>query len=314
MLRKTGYKWSILAMSMATYLAGMEHSESEKVDLSDLDAIAYKTYPTPYKRARKQLLFNETSTEQNDNFQPRPPKKVCEESDHAELITLFFNAIFMNEDEAVENLLAHSPALIAAENSEGDTPLHWAIKTQASNIITEILLIHGASLQDRDQAGKTALELADQETMFLFLFHFIAMTSASRSPAPKKPDTETIDNEAYTRMIEEIQNLVKQILGTNRNLVWHFNKDRNTPLHWAILQDADISIIELLLENGAPLELCNRANQTPLLLAHMYQNERAESLISDCLKNQKAPIIDNKIDNKKDSLSCQESDLEEEEY
>jgi hypothetical protein len=66
----------------------------------------------------------------------------------------------------------------------------------------------------------------------------------------------------------------------NKSLLNSFNKNLNTPLHLAVLEES-ISLVNLLIENGANVNLKNKEGYTPLDLVKLkLQKNQKESLQS----------------------------------
>lgn len=78
----------------------------------------------------------------------------------------FSSALTAGDVEKVKALLDADPALLELRDGEGLTPIHYAAKKNRAEII-ELLIARGMDPNARDDAGRTALTLIDEEGLRL---------------------------------------------------------------------------------------------------------------------------------------------------
>lgn len=69
------------------------------------------------------------------------------------------DAIIAGEKAVVESLIEKDPGLVALQDKEGMTPLHWAVFAGSLDM-TDYLLVHGADVNVKNNIGETPLHLA----------------------------------------------------------------------------------------------------------------------------------------------------------
>ena len=179
---------------------------------------------------------------------------------------------------------------INERNAYGDSPLDLAVKNINIDFVT-LLLDHGASINDKDDRGLTALHklivYADENLLkgALILEADILVDFIVKKGA----DVNIPDNDGNLPLHLALMNnryisLFEDILEKTTDINFK-NKEDNTPLHLAIIYDrintGEDDIIIILINKGADPNIKNIYGEIPLHLAikNKYLSERVETLI-----------------------------------
>lgn len=161
-----------------------------------------------------------------------------------------FNAVAHNDAKVVAQLMKAHPELRFAQDGSGALPLQYAVNYRLEEMI-KVLLANGASLEDRNPAGFTALHVAVSE-----IFGTIMMGH----------DIGQVDQPGFYPEGSSVEGTVKLLikLGSNVNAP---DNDGKRPLHWAcgsMRQHPDI--IPALLAAGANVNAKDGYGRTPLFV------------------------------------------------
>ncbi len=151
----------------------------------------------------------------------------------------------------------------------GQTPLFIAVESNRVNT-AKMLLDNGASLQMRDNNGRTALHTAISRRN----------TESASFLIKSGSDLFAVDGIGITAMelaIEAGAGFMSDFM--DRSLINRQDNRGNTPLHLAVMDDADKDMIEVLLEKGADKMARNASGKTPFDLAREMGDEALESWI-----------------------------------
>ncbi|EGW56028.1 ankyrin repeat domain-containing protein [Candidatus Endoriftia persephonae] len=171
-----------------------------------------------------------------------------------------YRAVHVGDIDQIERNL-YWDADINATGPDGRTPLHVAAE-RGLLVVVSILLDHGADIDAKNTFGKSpiytavmarrpliARQLADQGAQF----------------EPNEMLIEAVRSNSASRDIIEF--LIKR--GAKINVT---DKDGNTPLHIAVLQNHRV-IVKHLIAKGAEVNQRNHAGQTALQLAIANNSE-----------------------------------------
>ncbi|KAL7291392.1 hypothetical protein TKK_0014985 [Trichogramma kaykai] len=147
--------------------------------------------------------------------------------------------IFFEVNKKIDQLVQ-----VNAQDKLGNTPLHLALNSGNKNM-AEWLLSRGANLK-----------LANEEE--LTPFHIMCKKS--------------INHDIMEKWRTQVNNEISQWVEVNAQ-----DQLGNTPLHYALNASCDTNFIELLLRNGANVNLANKQGLTPLHFTCQY-------LIQDSLR------------------------------
>ncbi|MBN2642650.1 MAG: ankyrin repeat domain-containing protein [Victivallales bacterium] len=144
-----------------------------------------------------------------------------------------------SRNKPVVDVLLKHCANITAENRQGWTLLHYVAKAGGNHKLCEVLINKGIPVDSRNKYGATPL-------MFAIL----------------------------NRNKQEVSVLLKHGADV---MAQNFNKW--TLLHYAAKADYDLSICEMLMEKGIPVDAPNNYKATPLMLAAMHGNTKWVKLL-----------------------------------
>jgi len=161
--------------------------------------------------------------------------------------------------EAVKLLLGQNPDLVMSKDSEGKTPLHYAVLNGHKDVV-ELLLNYKADINVKDKDGYTPLYEAakggHKEVAELLL--------------TKKADVNAKDNKGYSPLHEAVvaddKSVVELLLLNKADVNAIDTNNRQTPLHLAAWNGRK-NVAQLLLAHNADMNAKNQYGETPLDMA-----------------------------------------------
>ncbi|MCK5249688.1 MAG: ankyrin repeat domain-containing protein, partial [Spirochaetaceae bacterium] len=182
--------------------------------------------------------------------------------------TALHMAAFAGNDEIAEWLLSSGASPDVRDNN-GQSPLFIAAESDRVNT-AKLLLDNGASLLMRDNNGRTALHIAvaggrASSSMFLIKSgsDLFAVDGSGKTPFDLAMESGTAFMSALM----------------DHNLVNRQDNMGNTPLHIAVISNADETIVRILLEKGADRLARNASGKTPSDLAGDMGDEVIAALV-----------------------------------
>ncbi len=210
--------------------------------------------------------------------------------------TLLHWAVIKN-DKALVELLFKQGARATVTNDQGDTPLHYAAKSDASML--EMLLNGGSAINAKNRKGETPLIIALEEhngdAVHLLLKHGADpnMVSAHKLSA------------LHIAILKGDKDSIKLLLENRANVNIDF-ANGDTGLHRVVML-GDAEIVKLFLQAGAsvnernnkdgtsPLQIAieqENADIVQLLLAHNADRDIAVGTVWDRFENRKKTLLD----------------------
>lgn len=209
-----------------------------------------------------------------------------------------FTAAAVGRGDLVRNFLKDDPALAKAKDGSGSTPLIMAAKwgqaevaklliesgadvklrvsswsptpleVAASREVAELLVAHGARVNDRNESGRVPLHFAkNRKVAELFLTSGV--------------NVDVMDKRRFTPLHLARNKDVAQLLLTKGAEIGAKTKDGRMPLHTAT-EEVRTEVVELLLANGADVNAKGEHGQTALhAAAGQGQIEIAKLLLSE---------------------------------
>jgi ankyrin repeat protein len=184
-------------------------------------------------------------------------------------------------------------------NSDGDTPLHLAVKNRSKNCLRLFLLLGGPNIVlSKDPEGRSPLDVAFKQSSLLMLDEFLAFESTYPPVTPHASYFRVVDQEGNT-------SAQRALLGLDISVLPHFrgkkigidacNYSGETPLHLAVkenrpdLLDALIRYYKTIPANRARVLSSDVEQFIKTLL--IYKNKEGLSCVDiakicspDCLK------------------------------
>ena len=186
---------------------------------------------------------------------------VMAEAELDEGMTGLEYAIESNCSEVINELLGH----VDLCNHRFHTLLHFGIRIGGvSDVTLELLLQHGVNLTSRDQDGYLPIHVAARQGRINIVSTLV--NDFNCDPAVRGPNGITPLHEAcFSGNLDLVRLLIMDMKCDSCCQ----DDDGNTPLHFAARSSTDTTPIirELAQENGSPLECLNNKRQTPLHLA-----------------------------------------------
>ncbi len=207
-----------------------------------------------------------------------------------------------SKDSAI--ILMTSGIDINAQNLSGKTALHEAARSGKVSMVT-LLLDNGANINSTDATGKTVLidsiQSGDIELVKLLLtkgaspqiqemygrnaYHEAAETGNTelieliRIAGGNPLFRDTHGRTPFSLVLGKSVETIKAVLGNDKNLC---DSDGNTPVHIAVLNKVDSSIIKLLVSMDYPLNRRNSLGLTPLTLAVKNNQVELTKILIEC--------------------------------
>lgn len=153
---------------------------------------------------------------------------------------------------------------VNAIDETGRTPLADAVSAEDGSAI-RILLSYGASPLMQDMYGRTPLHEAAESSGTDII---TMLRTAGANPMSRDAYGKTPLSLAFSRSAE----IINAVLDNNTVIA---DSDGNTPIHIAVEENADASILESLIARGYPLNNRNRNGVTALHLALKNGDETA---------------------------------------
>jgi len=176
------------------------------------------------------------------------------------------NAVVASDAKRVAYLLDKKHASVAAEDLQGETPLHHAI-IMSSPAMVEFLIAHGADVNQRDRDGwtpiMTAAYLDNAEDVKILIKHGADPNALSaQSLTPLGIASQYGKNDAAVALIEAGADVTKPV-----------GEGGYTPLMLATGNHAE-PVVQALLKKGADVNAKNSGGVTALMIA--AANSRAD--------------------------------------
>ena len=199
--------------------------------------------------------------------------------------TPFLLIIPKEKQYAMYNTLLLYNANAAEKDMFGDTVLHVATMAKVGTDVLNLLVNHGAPVNERNKQGVTPLALA-VEHKILDHVQFYAQAGADINAEDMQGNTP------LTRALESDSDQMLKTLVTPKNVL---SKDSsgNTPLHIAILKDSPFEYIKYLVDSGADVNARNKNGDSILYLA-VTKNKRD---VGDLLLSKNADIFATNTEN-----------------
>ena len=168
-------------------------------------------------------------------------------------------------------LLLDNKANIDATDATGKTVLMDAIQSGKIDIVS-LLLNRGASVQLQEMYGRNAYHEASLSGNPKLI---ALLQSAGGNPLSRDAQGVT----PFSLVLNKKPEIIKAVLGSDKRLL---DSDSNTPIHIALQNKANSSIIELLVSMQYPLNTRNKDGLTPLSIAvKANMTEQAKVLLEN---------------------------------
>ena len=155
------------------------------------------------------------------------------------------------------------------KDSYGETPLHIAARLGMSEDIIRALITAGADINERNKKGITPLSLAIERSQLIQANLFVQLGADIHA--------EDIDNNtALSKAITSSLEMIKAVI-IDSNIQTRDSQGR-TPLHIAVLNKADATIINYLIEKRADINARDKNGDSPLHIA-VRNNDRSSGEI-----------------------------------
>ncbi len=153
----------------------------------------------------------------------------------------------------------------------GDTVLHVATMGNAPVDVLNLLVSHGAGVNERNKQGVTPLSLAIEKNNTAHVVFYAnhgadinAEDQNGKSPLVYALDSPTID--------------MLKTLVTKENILTK-DSQGNTPLHIALMKDSPFEYIQYLIETGADVNARNKSGDSVLFLTVQKNNRQVGDIL-----------------------------------
>ena len=200
----------------------------------------------------------------------------------------------INDKPAITKALLAADAEVNAQNSEGLTPLHLAARDKTSPEVLKTLITYGAKVGIADKQGNLPYDLARTSNAKIAGARiFKKLRTLHRENWGTREFFQEATVEDVARCLEQGAKVAGQNLPNGL-----------TPLHWAARCTIHKEVIEILIKNGADINVPERTGLTPLHWA--VQNPNIPVQIVDLMvqkggdihvrtRNTKATLIETAI-------------------
>ena len=179
----------------------------------------------------------------------------------------------------VARLLLENGAKADRETDDGNTPLSWAVNANSLGV-DKLLIEHGADINHRDEHGATPLHYAAQRGNLNVVKYFVEQGA----------DVNAVDNSGWTPLtmssFADVE-IAKYLIVNGAQVNTGNCQDKSskccepnptTPLHMAA-QRGKIELAQVLLDNGARVNVLNGDGVTPLHFAILENDSAMVSLL-----------------------------------
>lgn len=149
-------------------------------------------------------------------------------------------------------------ANVNAKDKYGETPMHIIARIGMSDAVTHKLISSGADVNERNKNGQTPLMLAIERNNLTQAKTFIELGANIH-------DQDNSGSSSLTLALDQGLDAVKLIVN-KKNITSRDIYGRNA-LHLASKKNADISIVNYLLNEGCTINVCDKDGNTPLHIA-----------------------------------------------
>ena len=222
-----------------------------------------------------EMLLDYGATITVEDYEGRTPLELARQTNNDEIIKIFeridyWDAVKEGNIPKIENYMKKSEIDVNAKDVLKNTPLHYAILNQDSDLI-KFLIKNGADVNAKNAYGKTVLHTA-LERKSIHLVELLLRNGAN-------VNLEKFSGERPLDIAVEMKNKdVVGILLKNGALVNH-PKEYTSALHRAV-GTGNVEIVEMLLEHGAECMQKDKTGKTPLAIAKRKGNTDVYKLMS----------------------------------
>jgi ankyrin repeat protein len=294
--KKEGFTPLILAIRQKNNrLANFLLSKGAKYNINDLegyDALhnaviqhvpgtdSYDDIIVHILRRIKDDLERELPGENNDQLRKEKLKTIINQPQGMKSLTLLHHAV-TNDDRPIIKLLIDNGANLAAQDTDGDTPLHYAARAINHDLLKYLIPYYkqqGISLNIKNKKEQTPVEVgkkAEAKSKKPIAVPQQPPSPPSEQPSAPKEEPKKIAINAKNRLgqtrlhiliaanaaAENIQHLLDAGIDINAQ-----DNKGNTPLHFAV-ENENPAYIQKLLDSGADVNVKDNNGNTPLHFA-----------------------------------------------
>ncbi|XP_011496256.1 PREDICTED: ankyrin-1-like, partial [Ceratosolen solmsi marchali] len=203
----------------------------------------------------------------------------------------FHISCIRNNVKVVENFLNHGIDMngrvnFLAKQWPGYTPLHFAVYYHNLNVL-KLLLKYNADVTIKNAEGLTPLHLALRMHDDIIIDFILSSDNHKNSNPIDENGLTHFHIACMKNHLKAVENFLKYDVEINQaTLSYSALWPRYTPLHFAVndfslSNKMQISVIELLLRNGADVNIRNLQGETPLHLACLQNQNKISKLLED---------------------------------